>query len=272
MPRTPHIAFVALLVAAGCDDEPSAPEPTSEEPPTAENRAEESVDESTATPAQVAEDSEACVLGVVVAWAGATPAPPGVTRTEAEARARAERLLQEVEDGTPLSEIARRESDAPTSRARGGAMGTWPRDEWPELHAALRDPIFALAVGQHTGVIRAPYGFVVAERCPVEKVHTRHVLIRYAGARNAPEDLSRSREEARALAEQIRAELVEGADFATVARERSEDSSAERGGDLGEVGRGLLMPAYEEAAFQLSPGEVSEVVETPFGFHIIERL
>lgn len=270
MSRTARLTLVAVVAALACEDEPAPTAP----PAAAADEARTETHEAAATPAPPSPgpEDEACVLGVVVAWDGATPTPPGVSRTEEEARARAEELLARVEAGTPLSEIARRESDAPTSRARGGAMGTWRRDEWPPLHEALRDPIFTLAVGQHTDVIRAPYGFVVAERCPVEKVHTRHILIRYAGARNAPPEITRSREEARALAERIRAELLEGADFAAVARERSEDGSAERGGDLGEVGRGLLMPAYEEAAFHLSPMEISEVVETPFGFHIIQSL
>ncbi len=264
---TARLALAATVLAAlACDDEPSPAAPsepaTPSEPaaPTPQNEA------------PVEPNEEACVLGVVVAWDGATPTPPGVTRTEEEARARAQEMLRRVEAGTPLTDVARAESDAPTSRARGGAMGTWRREEWPDLHAALLEPIFALGVGQHTDVVRAPYGFVIAERCPVEKVHTRHILIRYAGARNASSDVTRSREEARALAEQIRAEVIDGADFAAVARERSEDGSAERGGDLGEVGRGMLMPAYEDAAFRLSPMEISEVVETAFGFHIIQSL
>ncbi len=152
-------------------------------------------------------------------------------------------------------------------------MGTWTREAWPDLHEPLRDAVFNLAVGMHTDVIEARYGYVVAERCAVEKVHTRHILVRYTGARSAPDDLERTREEAEAMAAEIRgAAVADGADFAALARERSDDSSAERGGDLGEIARGLLMPAYEEAAFALTAGAVSEVVETPFGFHVIERV
>ena len=63
-----------------------------------------------------------------------------------------------------------------------------------------------------------------------------------------------------------------GADFEALAKKRSEDSSAERGGDLGSVGRGLFAPAYETAAFALKPGELSAVIETDFGFHVIQRV
>jgi parvulin-like peptidyl-prolyl isomerase len=98
------------------------------------------------------------------------------------------------------------------------------------------------------------------------------VLIRFAGARNAPPELTRTRDEARAAIDVVRAELLGGADFADLARERSEDGSAERGGDVGTLGRGRMAEAYELAAFALAENELSVVVETEFGFHVIQRL
>ncbi len=75
------------------------------------------------------------------------------------------------------------------------------------------------------------------------------------------------------MATEIRqAAVAANADFEALARERSEDSSASSGGDLGEVGRGRLAPEYEAAAFELRPGQVSDVIETEFGFHIIQRV
>lgn len=68
----------------------------------------------------------------------------------------------------------------------------------------------------------------------------------------------------------VRAELVSGADFAEVAERESADSaSAARGGDLGEVGRGDFVPEFEEAALALRPGQLSEPVLSPFGYHLI---
>jgi parvulin-like peptidyl-prolyl isomerase len=67
-------------------------------------------------------------------------------------------------------------------------------------------------------------------------------------------------------------ELREGADFAELAKAKSEDSSAARGGDIGTQARGLLAPAYENKLFSLEPGGQSQVVETAMGFHIIDRL
>lgn len=72
-------------------------------------------------------------------------------------------------------------------------------------------------------------------------------------------------------AREIRQEVLGGADFAEVAaRESADPGSKAQGGDLGFFGRGQMVPAFEEAAFSLEPGEVSEPVQTPFGYHIIK--
>jgi parvulin-like peptidyl-prolyl isomerase len=63
-----------------------------------------------------------------------------------------------------------------------------------------------------------------------------------------------------------------GADFAAIAREASEDASAAQGGDLGELGRGAMVPPVDEAVFRLAPNEISGVVESEFGFHVLQRL
>ena len=258
------------LVLAGCDDEPAA-EP---ETPATQEPAEEPTAEAEATepPGPPEDNSEACARMVMVAWQGAAHAPETITRSKEEARERAEALRARVEGGEALAEVAREESDAPSSAARGGAIGTFAREDWPALHGALEEPLFAVGVGALTPVIEADYGYAFAERCAVEKVHTRHILVRYAGAKNAGEEIERTQEEALALTRQLRERIDGGEDFAEVAREHSEDGSAVRGGDLGSVGRGLFQPPFEEAAFALEVGALSEPVETVYGFHLIERL
>jgi peptidyl-prolyl cis-trans isomerase C len=78
-------------------------------------------------------------------------------------------------------------------------------------------------------------------------------------------------EEALAKAKEIRQKLVDGADFATLAKAESDDkSNADKGGDLGTFGHGKMVPAFDKAAFSLPVGELSEPVKTQFGYHIIK--
>jgi len=103
-----------------------------------------------------------------------------------------------------------------------------------------------------------------------KEIAASHILISYKGAERS--EATRTKEEARALAEEVLAKArAEGADFAALAREYSDGPTAEKGGDLGTFGRGKMAQAFEEAAFKLKVGEISDVVETPFGFHIIKR-
>lgn len=260
--------FVLGSLACGEDAPVSAPEPGAApaEPIVEAPPAEPNVE------APPADPDEACARVVVVAWQGADFAPDSVTRSKEEARERAAQLLARVDAGESLASVASVESDASSSRARGGAIGTFARDEWPALFSPLEEPLFSARVGERTPVLEADFGWVFGERCPVEKVHTRHLLIRYAGARSAPEGVTRTQAEARALAGELRQAVVGGRAFDEVAREHSEDGSAERGGDLGSLGRGLLQPPFEEAAFALPVGGLSEVVETVYGFHVIQRV
>jgi peptidyl-prolyl cis-trans isomerase C len=110
-----------------------------------------------------------------------------------------------------------------------------------------------------------------------EQVRARHILIRAeadqedsAGA-EAEKKRAAKREEARKKAESLLARIRAGEDFAKLASEFSEDpGSKSKGGDLDYFSRGQMVPEFEAAAFALKPGEVSQLVETQFGFHIIK--
>jgi len=113
------------------------------------------------------------------------------------------------------------------------------------------------------------------ERKPSEpdRISVKHILVRYAGAKRAPPTITRTRAEACLRAEEALAKLKEGMPFADAVRTYSEESGAEtREGSMGRIERSDVAPAFADAAFELGIKEVSEVVETPFGFHLILRV
>ena len=98
-----------------------------------------------------------------------------------------------------------------------------------------------------------------------DSVHASHILIRTPEQADAA-----AKAKAKTQADDVLAQLKKGADFAGLAKKVSQDpGSAPNGGDLGFFSKGRMVPAFEEAAFGLKPGQTSGVVETPFGFHII---
>ncbi|HUE77854.1 MAG TPA: peptidylprolyl isomerase [Longimicrobiales bacterium] len=107
---------------------------------------------------------------------------------------------------------------------------------------------------------------IFAQGNPGLRVRARHILVDYPeGATDA------QRDSVRALAEDLRRRAEAGEDFATLAQAESDDpGSGQRGGDLGWFGSGEMVGPFEQAAFALQPGEVSDVVETPFGLHVIK--
>jgi hypothetical protein len=112
-----------------------------------------------------------------------------------------------------------------------------------------------------------------AHKADYETLTARHILIRVKGAPMpaTPGKPELSDDEAKAKAESIRKRINGGEDFAKVAKEESDDtSSGEKGGDLGEFKKGMMVPPFETAAFALKVGDVSEPVQTPFGYHIIQ--
>jgi parvulin-like peptidyl-prolyl isomerase len=104
------------------------------------------------------------------------------------------------------------------------------------------------------------------------KISAAHVLIQYMGSERAPSSVVRTREQARAVAEKVLERARAGEDFSRLAVEMSDEpGAAQRGGSLGRFGHGQMVRAFEDAAFALDVGQVSDIVETPFGFHIIKR-
>ena len=96
-----------------------------------------------------------------------------------------------------------------------------------------------------------------------------HILVTFAGS--AESTSTRTKGEARDEIERLREAVKGGADFSDLARQHSDCPSCEDGGELGEFSQGEMVPEFERAAFALPLHGVSDVIETAFGFHIIQR-
>ncbi|GKT01543.1 peptidylprolyl isomerase [Acidovorax sp. SUPP3434] len=185
-------------------------------------------------------------------------------------RLRAQQAADKVRAGDDFGQVAREFSDA-AEGASGGLLGLRPADRYPELFVRSTQQT---PVGGIVGPVRSPAGFHVLK--VVEKTnaaaptvavqsHARHILLR------ANPQLTETAAAAR-LADYRRRILAGQADFATLARENSQDGSSKQGGDLGWASPGRYVPEFEEALNALKPGEISEPIVTRFGVHLIQLL
>ncbi len=188
-------------------------------------------------------------------------------------RAKAEDLYKQAVAGAEFGKLAASFSDAPEA-LQGGDLGFRPQDRLPQL---FLDAITPLQVGQVATPVKSANGFhilkLVAKRGagargsptaqPVEQTKARHILIRVNEVVSA--------EQAKTRLDDIR-QRIEGktASFEDMARAYSNDASSSKGGDLGTLYPGDTVPEFEKAMNALKPGEVSEPVRTPFGYHLIQ--
>jgi preprotein translocase subunit SecD len=102
-----------------------------------------------------------------------------------------------------------------------------------------------------------------------QEVDVSHILVAYKGANSAPANVTRTKAEALARAQDLKKQLLAGANFEALAKAQSDGPSAANGGELGPIAHGDLVPAFEDVAFTEAVGTVSDPVETPFGYHLI---
>lgn len=139
-----------------------------------------------------------------------------------------------------------------------------PTDVTEELGKMGQGGLSAIGTGSTARVLH-----MRSYAAPVQKMSASHILIAYAGASGVDESVTRTKEEALAFAQDLKGQLDGGSSFAELARTHSDGPSASQAGSLGEFGRGDMVAPFEQAAFTLGKNEVSDPVETRFGYHLI---
>ncbi|MCU7937928.1 MAG: peptidylprolyl isomerase [gamma proteobacterium symbiont of Bathyaustriella thionipta] len=194
---------------------------------------------------------------------GASPAI--IKKTSAEAM----EIVKELKSGKDFSSVALAVSDGQNA-LEGGDLGWRKAGEIPTL---FTDTVRTLNIGGISDPIRSPSGFHIitiidkkgAQSHMITQTHARHILIKPSIINDNEQVIQRLN--------QIRKRIINGEDFATMAKAHSEDtSSATRGGDLGWFKPGTMVPQFEKAMETLQTGDISDVIQTSFGYHIIEVL
>ena len=187
-------------------------------------------------------------------------------------RRQAEDLMAQLRSGADFARLAASNSASPDALS-GGSLGWRTAERLPTL---FLDAIKGLQPGSLAPLVRSPGGFHILKLVgrrdaaegrlasgPVEQTRARHILLRVS-------DLTPEAEVRRRLLD-LRERVVKGGqDFGQLARLHSVDSTATRGGELGWIYPGDTVPEFERAMALLKPGEVSEPVQSPFGWHLIQ--
>jgi peptidyl-prolyl cis-trans isomerase SurA len=224
-----------------------------------------------AGPADEASDDEAAVAHILIAHSESEPPIEGVTRSRSEARELALRLgVIAGENDADFAALAREYSDDPRAEKTGGYLGIMPRGSAP---LSFQVPLFNLEPGQVHFAAETAQGFHVIKRMAVRRAEARHILITWEGSEATAVHASRTRNQALLLAEEILGECRrEDADFCELTARYSDDTGSRfQCGSVGVIEPGMTDAAFENALFRLRSGEVSDIVETPYGFHIIQR-
>ncbi len=194
--------------------------------------------------------------------------PEGASAEEiAQAKQRAEGIVARLRGGGDFAQTAVAMSDGQQALS-GGDLGWKKTAELPTIFVPV---VPNLGIGEVSDPIRSPSGFHIIkvletrgnDQYIVNQTLARHILIR-------PNELI-SDDDARIRLEQLRARVLGGEDFGELARSHSDDrGSAIKGGELGWLNPGSLIPRFEEVSDSLAPGEISEPFKTQFGWHIVQ--
>ncbi|OGA41004.1 MAG: molecular chaperone SurA [Betaproteobacteria bacterium RIFCSPLOWO2_12_FULL_62_13] len=184
-------------------------------------------------------------------------------------RGRAEQAYTQLKGGADFRQVAAAFSEAPDA-LQGGMMGWRQASRLPTL---FTDALKTVSAGELSPILRSPNGFHILRLNDkrgggppviVQQTRARHILIK------TNELVSET--EARSRLRNLKERLENNADFGALARAHSEDASATKGGDLGWLSPGDTVPEFERAMNALKPGQISDPVQTPFGWHLIQAL
>ena len=182
-------------------------------------------------------------------------------------RAKSDQIVERLRQGENFAQLAAAYSDAPDG-LRGGDLGWRSINRLPTMFAEVAAK---LQVGEVSPVMRSSNGFHLVKLLgkrgggalpAVQQTRARHILIKVNEVVSEPE--------ARHTVETLHERIKHGENFADLARLFSQDGSASKGGDLGWIYAGDTVPEFEAAMNKLAPGELSEPVKSPFGYHLIE--
>jgi peptidyl-prolyl cis-trans isomerase SurA len=184
-----------------------------------------------------------------------------------KAKTKTQEALKQLADGISFSEVSASLSDAPNA-LEGGGMGWRSSAQLPAVFLEILKP---MQKGEVSKPIRSPNGFHILKvtdrrggtsSLVIGQTHARHILIKLTEVV--------SEIEAKRKIDTIKERLDNGGKFEELARQYSEDGSANNGGDLGWVNPGDTVPPFEKAMNELGLGEISEPVLSPFGWHVIQ--
>ncbi len=196
--------------------------------------------------------------------------PPNASAPDSVAAyKKAQEIIDALKTGTPFDVLAKQYSIDPSAQQNGGDLYYFSGGM---MIPTFEDAVYAMKPGQ-VSVVRTNYGLHVIqllERHPSPgEIHCAHIMIRFPSMKPTPEDTVK----AYAAITKILDSLKQGVDFAGLAKRNSGDpGSAPQGGDLGWFARRRWVQPFDEEAFKLKPGELSGIVRTPYGYHLIKCL
>ena len=195
----------------------------------------------------------------------------GIDEYNKKAKQRADEVIKKLKDpNADFGTLVKEYSDDTSTKAVGGDLGFITKDG---LYSSLWSEVAKLGVGKTSGLIETDGEINILklseERETAKEVKANHILICYKGAERC--ETETSKEDARKKIEELKTKATKD-NFVQLAKENStEPNAAQSGGDLGWFIKGAMVQAFEDPAFAMKVGEISDIVETQFGFHLIYK-